>query len=261
MKSKRTSLALGLALLLAGFGGLATLAYAAGTALSISFSPASIVCGGTSGASVTFYYTVTSSGAADAAMVTESINGTQVNSYTILSGNVNNGGGWTFPSSGPLKTYSGTYQASLGNGEYTFTVCTTQNGANGNQDKSACNSQTVTINCISDPPLTCANTGPFGEVPHNTNLCSASGTIQVQFRGNFGETAHLTIRDSSGTTYVDTDVTRAGDSCNYHFNWNPRPANSTSNPGTGNGGAGPYIFTVTGNSQAPLIWSANLACE
>lgn len=253
MKTQRTSLTLSLAVLLAGAAGIVGIAYAAGTSLSVSFSAPSIVCNGTEGASVTFYYTVTSTGAADAAVVTGQINSGPVFSITtIAAGNVNTGGGWTF--SGRDKTFSGTYQTTLANGTYTFTVCATQNGANGNPNKSACNSETVVINCATDA-LTCANTAPFGEVPHNTNLCSASGQIEIQFRGDFGAAANLEITGPNGFSF-STTVDRAGDSCNYHYNWNPRPAG-----GTGNGGAGTYTFTATGNNQTPLVWTANLVCQ
>jgi hypothetical protein len=255
MKRKRTSILVGtflLALLLALATGIATVAYAAGTGLSITFGDATIVCKGDgSGANVSFQWTATSTGAADAATVTGQIDGGTIFSLPgIAAGNVTTGGGWTF--AGRIKTADGSYSTVLPNGTHTFTVCTTQKGVNGNPDKSSCTTQTVVVNCLSTDA--CANAQVFGEVPANKNLCLANGHIEVQFSGNFGDPASLEIDGPNESGFSRTDlVNRAGDSCNYHFNWDPHDSQ-------GNGGAGTYTFKVTGNNQASLVVSETLDC-
>jgi hypothetical protein len=258
MKSKRTSLVLGLALLLAAAGGLASLAYAQATDLSVTFgsTPYTYVCNGDGTATVTVYYTVTSVNASTA-QVTWSLDGGSSNPLiTIKSGNVNSNGPGMWTINGDVKTYTDSYTFTLAAGTYDFTACVGQAGS------SAC-SAPLTLDlssCLADAGSSCG-ANPFGEVPHNTNLCKANGQIEIQFTGNFGATAHLTVVDSSGNTYVDADVARAGDSCNYHYNWNPAPTDSNRNAGTGNGGAGTYTFTATGNGQTPLVWTASLECQ
>ena len=138
----------------------------------------------------------------------------------------------------------------LPNGTHTLTVCATQAGVNGNPDKTACSTQTVVVNCFSTDA--CANAQVFGEVPANKNLCLANGHIEVQFSGNFGDPGSLEIDGPNGFRRTDA-VSRAGDSCNYHFNWDP-------NDSQGNGSTGAYTFTVNGNSQAPLVFSETLEC-
>jgi hypothetical protein len=229
-----------------------TVGYAAGTGLSITFGDATIVCKGDgTGANVTFQWTVTSTGAADAATMTGQIDGGSVFALPgIASGSIATGGGWNV--GGRLKTADGTYSTVLANGSHTLTVCATQKGSNGNPDKTACSSQTVVVNCFSSDP--CANAQVFGEVPANKNLCLANGHIEVQFSGNFGDPASLEIDGPNGSGFSRTDsVSRAGDSCNYHFNWDPHDTQ-------GNGGAGAYTFTVNGNGQAPLVISETLDC-
>ena len=225
MRSKRSFGGLGRALLFIAVTGIAGLAYAAGTSLSISFDDATVDCASDGSAQVTIHYTVTSTAAADEAAVTGQIDeGDSFDITTIPSGNVNGGGGWTF--FGRVKTFSGTFTTTLDAGSYTFTVCAEQHGTD---RKSACNTQTVTVDC--QPTATCEDTSVFGELPHNTNLCSAQGVIEIQFHGSFGENANLTISGPNGFTY-STTVGRNGNSCNYHYNWDLRAAG-----GTGNGGA------------------------
>jgi hypothetical protein len=261
MKSKRISWGLSLALLLAVAAGIGGLAYAAGTALSISFGTPSVVCNGDGTATVKFTYTVSSTGAADAATVSGQLDdGIITNIATIADGNVNDGGGWTF--AGRNKTYTGSVELdSVSEGSHTYTVCADQNGSGGNPNKHACNSITLSVDCASGD--SCSNTAVFGELPHNTNLCSANGQIEVQFHGDFGDTANLTITGPNSFSF-STTVNKAGDSCNYHYNWNPRPTNATPNPGTGNGGAGQYTFLITagsGGTSGPLSITPTLSCE
>jgi hypothetical protein len=223
---------------------------AAGTSLSIVFSPTTVTCNGDGTANVTFDWTVTSTAAADAATVTGQVDGGTIFSLPgIAAGNVTNGGGWTF--AGRMKTADGSYTTTLANGTHTFTVCATQAGSNGNPDKTACATTTVTVDCTSTSA--CANAEVFGEVPANRNLCLANGHIEIQFQGDFDDIASLKIDGPTGTGFTKTVyVDRAGNSCNYHYNWDPQDSD-------GNGGPGTYSFTVNGNSKT-LTFGADLLC-
>jgi len=236
------------ALLLAAACAASGAVQAAGTSLSVVFGEATIACKADgSGADVAFAWTVTSTGSADSAVMTGQVDGGGVFALPgIASGNVTAGGGWTF--AGRMKTSDGSYSTVLANGTHSLTVCATQSGANGNNLKMACETQTVTVNCQSADP--CANSEVFGEVIANKNLCSANGHINIQYRGNFGPQSSLYIEGPNGFTR-NYAVDRAGDSCNYHYNWDPND---------NNGGAGSYGFTVNGNAQSPLVFSADLSC-
>lgn len=232
---------------------LAASAQGAGTTLTVSFGEATVACTGTGDADVGFEWTVTSTGSADSAVMTGQLDGgAEFALPTIASGNVTGGGGWTF--AGRMKTADGSYSTTLANGTHTLTVCATQSGANGNPNKMSCQTQTVTVNCVSTDP--CANAEVFGEVPANKNLCKANGNIQTQFSGNFGSTATLLIEGPTESGFGRTSqVDRAGDSCNYHDNWDPRD---------GNGGPGTYTFRVNpvpDSTDEAFEFSATLVCE
>jgi hypothetical protein len=215
-----------------------------GTSLAVTVDTPTVTCNpeGT-GAEVSASYTVLSTGSADSAVVVATIDGVDNALPTIASGNVAGGGGWTF--AGRTKTAEGTFTTSLPNGTYFLTICATQSGAGGRNPKRACStSVAVTINCTSPDP--CGNVGPFGEVVANDNLCKANGHIEVHFRGSFGDTASLVIAGPGGFS-LPVGVDRAGESCNYHYNWDPGA----------NQAAGTYTFTVNGS----LSWSADLICD
>lgn len=254
MKNQRTGLGLSLAFLLAA--GIGVLAYAAGTALSISFSDATIDCQNDGSAEVTFHYTVTSTGAADAATVTGQLDeGDSFNLTTIASGNADSGGGWTFQ--GRNRTFSGTYTTTLTSGSHTLTVCAEQHGA---QRKSACEETTVEVTCTTTPstPTTtasCEGTYVYGGVTGSTSLCSA---INITFHGDYGQIANLTIYGPNGFTY-STTVARDQTSCDYSYDWDPTSG------GTGNGGGGLYILMVTagsgGSSGSLTIFQELTSCN
>lgn len=224
----------------------ATVAHGAGTSLDITFGDATINCEGDGTASVAFEWTVTSTGAADAAVVTGSLDGTDVPLDDIAAGNAANGGGWTF--AGRTKTADGFYATTLASGSHTLEVCATQAGSGGNAAKTVCKSQTVTIDCASADP--CAQTRVFGELTGNADNVCSNGPTNVQFEGNFGEQASLVISGPSGYLF-STSVGRNGESCTYHKQWDK----------SGHTGAGTYIFTVTGNEQSALEFSRAFICN
>lgn len=248
MKSKRSIRGLGLALLIVAVAGLAGLAYAAGTSLTVSLGDADVECNEDATGSVTIPYMVTSTAAADAAAVTGQIDGGEwFDITTIPSGNVNGGGGWTFV--GRVKTFSGTINTTLDAGSHSVTVCAAQHGSD---RKSDCDSQTITVDC--QPPVACGGTTLSGGLGANKNLCSSEGVIEVDFQGDLGATANLTIMDLSGFSY-STTVPRVGNTCTYHYDWHPGS--------TGNGGAGTYIFVITAGAggTGTLFIIQDLTCQ
>ena len=225
---------------------------AAGTELSLSFGEPVVSC---PAGDVRVDYTVTSTGAASAASVTETLTQgqttIQTSNYLVAAGNVNDGGGWTF--AGRYKTRDGVFQASgLANGSYSLEVCTTQAGSNGNPSKTVCKTLEVVVNCaeVSNP---CASASPIGEVVGNDKI-RPFATAQINFRGNFGDTAFVEILDANGF-YRSATVGRNGDSCNYHANWK-----FTTESGSdlyGNNGPGVYTVKVSGNGNT-LEFAASL---
>jgi hypothetical protein len=226
--------------------------WAAGTALTITFGTPTVICA-TDGGSVTASYTIATT-AADAANVTEtlSLNGNEVTShaFTIAAGNVANGGGWTF--AGRTKTYDGTFTATgLADGTYTLEVCAAQGGANGNLAKAVCQSETIVVSCgpLVDPPC---SSEPFGEVVGNHNI-SVNAAAQVNFRGDFGDSASLNITGPDGFT-ATASIDRDGNSCNYHANW--KFTNGSGADIYGNDGPGTYTLVVSGNGHTLTFFAA-----
>jgi hypothetical protein len=247
--------------------------------LSVTLDTPSGVCLADGGsAAVTAKYGIVSM-SNNAAVVTATVNGVDQPPSKIAAGNVSCGGGWTL--SGRNKIAVRTLDMILTNGDYTITVCATQKILFGLLSTKACSSpQQITLNCTPPPPPTppptgdegtppppppppppstgdegttpstgnetsCATVGPFGEIIANKNLCKANGHIEIQFRGNFGDPATLLI---SGNNFsMQVPVNRAGNSCNYHYNWDPAEGQQ----------AGTYTFTVNNI----LTFSADLVCE
>jgi hypothetical protein len=226
--------------------------WAAGTTLTLTFGTPTIFCT-RNGGSVSATYTLATT-AAEAANVTETLtlNGSEVksNSFTIASGNAANGGGWTF--AGRTKTFDGTFTADgLPDGTYTLEVCAAQSGSNGNPGKAVCQSETVVVSCATIDPA--CSSEPFGEVVGNHHI-SVNAAAQVNFRGDFGDAALLTITSPNGSAASAT-VNRDGNSCNYHANW--KFTNTSGADIYGNDGPGPYTLVVTGNGHT-LTFSATL---
>jgi hypothetical protein len=259
MKSRlrqRAALCPAATLALAIVAAAATTIWAAAPVMTLTFGIPSVVCT-TSGGSVSATYTIGTT-AGDAAAVTETLrlNGTDVrsNSFTIASGNVLNGGGWNFAGRS-TKTFDGTFTASgLANGEYTLEVCAAQNGAGGNPGKAICQSETVVISCGADDS-SCASR-PFGEVVGNPEL-KQNAPVEINFKGDFGDSALLTITGPNGGSIDPASINRDGNSCNYHANWkldDPYRGGDI----YGNDGSGVYLFTVTGNGNT-LTFTATIS--
>jgi hypothetical protein len=228
-------------------------AFAQGTGLSMDLTTTLGEC--VNGVSeVTVAYTVTSTGAADSATVSYSVSGgiSAVGTLpTIASGLVTDGGGWT-KGQGAIKTAGGELKLSLANGEYDIEVCAEQHGSDGNPDKQACNSVHVQVNCALEG--TCDQRSElFGEVVGNKNLCQSESRINVQVKGLFGPTAMLEVKDQGGALVGLFSTTRAGDSCVYHWNLDPKTWAAAT--------AGFYTFRVIGENGATYDFGANLTCS
>ena len=220
----------------------AVAAWAAGTALSITFGSPTVTC---PDGNVSADYTISTTAASGAAVTEKLTDASTVvvaqHSYDILPGNVP--GGWTF--GGRTKTYDGTFVANgLCNGTYSLQVCATQAGSGGNPDKTVCNSVTIVVAC-SETWNPCASVSPFGEVVGNNQITDHS-TAQINFEGDFGTVAHVEISNTNGF-FRSANVNRKGDSCNYHASWK-----FTTDDGSdifGNDGPGVYAVKVSGNNQ------------
>jgi hypothetical protein len=224
-----------------------TAAFAQGTSLSVVVSAEAAAC--VNGISaVTVNYTVTSTGAADAATVGYSVNlGSSVPLPTIASG-VAPIGGWT-QGIGRNKTATGQFVLNLSNGEYDIEVCAAQNGTDA---KSDCNSVHVQVLCT-EVEACDQSAVLFGEVAGNKNLCKSDARINVQLKGLFGPTAGLEVKNELGDVVQTVSTDRAGDSCVYHWNVNPKDWSSMT-PGL-------YTFKVTGQNGATYSFSAPLVCS
>lgn len=222
-------------------------AAAGGTALSEVLGIVSSVCLENGSANVTLSYTLNSTAAADAATVTYTVDGGNSTLLTVIaSGNVTDGGGWTYLPQGGGKTAGGQFTLNLADGSHVVEVCAVQDGANGREPKSTCQTINVVVDCSANNP--CGGvTRVFGELPNNKNVCKNNAPIEVNFSGNFGNTATLSITGPNGFSSGAISVGENGESCNYHYNWSP----------ASNGGAGTYVFSVDGGQ---FTFSADLSC-
>ena len=157
------------------------------------------------------------------------------------------------PSRVARRLYDGTFTASgLADGTYTLEVCAAQGGSNGNPGKAICQSETIVVSCAptADPPC---SSGPFGEVVGNRHI-NVDATAQINFKGDFGDSATLSITAPNGVT-TTASIDRDGNSCNYHGNW--KFTNGSGADIYGNEGPGTYTLVVTGNGNS-LTFSTTL---
>lgn len=220
-----------------------------GTSLSVDLS-ATVECNEYGTGDITVSYTVSSTAAADAATGYYTVNGGDpVGLPTIAAGNVTEGGGWTFD--GRTKTASGSFTLSgLENGDYTIEVCFEQQGA---EIKSDCTVIIVQVDCVQTEKCD-QGAELFGEVVGNNNLCKSSARIEVQVKGLFGATASLTVKNPNSVAVYGQNTTRAGESCVYQWNLDPKDWGSAAI-------GGPYTFHVTGANSATFDFGADLVCS
>jgi len=224
-----------------------SVAFGQGTSLSVSVSAETGVC--VNGLSpVTVNYTVTTTGAVDAATVGYSVNAQATVGLPTIAAGVAPNGGWT-QGVGRNKTATGQFILNLANGEYDIEVCAEQNGTD---RKSDCSSVHVQVACA-EADACDQSAVRFGEVAGNKNLCKSEARIEVQVKGLFGPNASLEVKDGNGATVQTMSTGRNGDSCVYHWNLDPKTWSAAT--------AGLYTFTVTGDNGATYAFSADLICS
>lgn len=248
MRNTMTRLLLASALTFAlGVFGVASSAQAQGdngTALSATGTLDSVECTSTEEATVSLSGVLTSTGSVDSAIITASVNGGEPVEMGIINSE-------DFSRGGRVKTASYAVSLSLPNGTHSVELCFTQSGSQGREPKRACVTvEPVTVACAAENE--CSGVGFFGNLVGNPSLCTGNGPphIPVHFRGDLGDSASLLISGPNGYGHSAT-LSRAGESCNYHYNWLP----------TDNGGAGSYTFTAVSATGASYSFSANLSCE
>ncbi len=207
------------------------------TATALADAPA---CVDETAADVRIAGSLTSTGSVAPATITAAIDGAAATAVGALASEA-------FVHDGRTKAAPYEVTLRLGNGEHSVELCFAQPGARGNPGMQTCTTVTVTVSCA----RTCSATRAFGNIVGNPNLCRGNGPphIPVHVEGDFGSAASLTITGPGGFN-LEATARRAGDSCNYHYNWDT----------AGNGGAGAYTFTVEGNGNR-LTFSANLSCR
>ncbi len=214
-----------------------------GTALSATASVAGTTCTSEEAAQVALAGTVSTTGSVDSVIITASIDGGAPVQLGVIPPQ-------DFSHDGRIKTASYAVSTSVPNGEHTVQLCFTQSGSQGREPKRTCAAPiTVVIDCA--PANVCEDQEPFGNLVGNPNLCNGNGPphIPVHVRGDFGEEPSLTIAGPGGFSHSAV-MNHAGESCNYHYNWDT----------ASNGGAGTYTFTVTGNGHT-LSFTAQLRCR
>ncbi len=215
-----------------------------GTSLSATAAVAGTTCNSDgAGAQVDLTGTVSTTGSVDSVVITAAIDGGAPAQVGFLSPQ-------DFVHDGRNKTATYSVSLSVPNGEHTLLMCFTQSGSQGREPKTTCAAPlTVIIDCA--PDSVCEDQEPFGNLVGNPSLCTGRGPphIPVHVRGDFGEEPSLTIAGPSGFTH-SAAMNHAGESCNYHYNWDAES----------NGGAGTYTFTVSGNGHT-LSFTAELYCR
>lgn len=134
-----------------------------GTSLMVSVlapeSPGTAECDG-GGVTVNLDYSVVSTAAADSATIDAGVDTGESIACTpaaIPSGNITDGGGWTF--SKRTKSADGSCETTLAVGNHTVTVCATQSGSQGRPAKTACGTATIEIKAGECAPEVCGGPG------------------------------------------------------------------------------------------------------
>lgn len=148
---------------------------------------------------------------------------------------------------GRTKTAAYAFTLQVPNGTHTVTVCVDQPGSDTSPANHTCATVEVTVACAT----ACGDAEPFGDIASNPSLCRGNGPphVPVHVRGDFGDAPSLDITGPGGYAHAAA-MRHAGESCNYHYNWDT----------AGNGGAGTYRFHVAGNGHT-LDFTADLRCN
>lgn len=218
-----------------------------GTELTATAEVTATTCTSETEARVSLGGTVSTTGSVDSVIITAAIGDEDRVELATLRPQ-------DFEHDGRDKTAAYAVDVVLPNGTHTVELCFTQSGAQGREPKMTCAAPvTVVVDCASDDTGVCAEAEPFGNIVGNPSLCKGKGTphVPVHVRGDFGDEATLSISGPNGFAHT-AGMRHAGESCNYHYNWDTRDGF--------HGGAGTYTFTVTGNGRT-LSFTAELYCQ
>jgi hypothetical protein len=217
-----------------------------GTELSATAEATAPVCLDSDTAAITVSGFLTTTGSVDSADITLTVDGAPTATGTIEPGD--------FAHDGRVKTAPYSFDLTLENGTHTIEVCFVQSGAPGREPKEVCAAPiTVVIDC-SDEPDHCKREGFFGDIVANPVLCGGAGTphIPVHVSGELGEVVTITI-EGPNDFELEGLMNHAGESCNYHYNWDTRDGN--------HGGPGSYTVTVVGENGSTFVTTPDLLCE
>lgn len=213
-----------------------------GTGLVASVAAMEPECQGTTEALVTLSAVLTSTGSVADTQVTAIIDGGTPLAVGAIAPE-------DFVHAGRIKTAPFTVPLTLANGNHTIVLEFSQSGAEGRASKTATTAPiAVSVACQVQNP--CADVVATGQVSGNTNLCRNNlQNLPVHVSGDFGDQPDIRIVGPNGYRLDDT-LRRSGDSCQYQYAWLP----------TGNGGAGTYSITVSGNNRTYTFTQA-MTCD
>lgn len=212
-----------------------------GTALSATAQLDSVTCSKGNGTAA-LSGTVSTTGSVDSVEISAQVDGGAAANVGVIEPQA-------FQHDGRVKTAAYAVNVSLADGTHQVTLCFTQSGAQGRTPKQVCAAPvSVSVACEAS---SCAGMEPFGDLVGNPSLCRGNGPphIPVHVKGDFGDAPTLEI-SGPGEYGESVSMNHAGQSCVYQYNWDTR----------GNGGAGTYTFSVTGNGQT-LRFTADLECR
>lgn len=216
-----------------------------GTELTAStVSTGAPVCTLNDAAQIEFSGLVSTTGSVDSVEITASVDGGPAGQVGVILPQ-------EFEHAGRNKVAAYAVMIEITNGTHTVEFCFTQSGEQGRLPKTTCAAPvTVVVECAAQS--VCANVQAFGDIVSNPNLCKGKGPphIPVHVKGDFGDSAALTITGPNGFTHSAT-LRHAGDSCVYQYNWDA----------AANGGAGTYTFDVVGENGATYSFAAQLHCN
>jgi hypothetical protein len=190
---------------------------------------------------VQFDYTINSSSAGDTTVVLKQFfPDNSETSQTIKLIGFGGPDNWTV--NGRNKTFTSFYTIDLAPGNYTFQICAIQQGANGNPDKQACATQmSFTVVPCTTPVSDCGASAPHGEIVGNQQNVCTTKQVNVQWSGDFGDSATLNITSNKQGQLYNGSITHEGDSCQYHLNWDSTAGTPQSDES--------WTFTINGNNK------------
>lgn len=213
---------------------LVSAAQAGGTSLSADVPQPTLTCTGQGSAVVDIVAKLTSTAAVNAAQVTRAV--------TVVGDTTSSWVGEIRPQDfGRDKTAYFAEQLTLDNGSYQICYTFTQAGAGGRTTKQATDCTSFIVDCATEGN-SCPSAGFFfGGIDQSPEICNATGKPHVPLHlkalatGSVSITVVGTTKNGEPFNFTD-DMSHAGESCVYQYNWNPTGVDA---------GPGQYTFTAT----------------